>query len=103
MAKLKIEFEENGSLKLTLDFLGHTYTQEITRLEDGAMFYGEDLRSQVKAKHDELLLNALGSEEKEELLIEISEIADNNLIDCIGDNIAALTEYEQRIKAEAKP
>jgi len=102
MAKLKIEFEDNGSLKLMLDFLGHTYTQEITRLEDGNLFYGDELYIQVEAEIGEFLSDVLGVE-KAELLMEIAEIADNNLIECVGDTIVALTEYEQRIKAEDEP
>ncbi len=103
MAKLNIEFKENGSMEFKLDFLGHIYTQKITRTEDGALFYGNNLSIQVEKEIGEFLLDILGTEETAELLIEISEIIDSNLVDCIGDIMAALTEYEQQIKAEARP
>lgn len=103
MAKLNIEFKENGSMEFKLDFLGHIYTQKITRVEDGALFYDDKLATQAEKEIGEFLLDVLGTEETAELLIEISEITDSNLADCIGDIVAALTEYEQQIKAEARP
>ncbi len=103
MAKLNIEFEKDGSTQINLNFLGHTYVQAITRTEDGALFYGDALSTQVEKEMGELLSDVLGAEETVELLTEVSEITDSNLIDCIGDIIAALTEYEEQIKTEARP
>jgi len=102
MAKLKIEFEENGSLKLTLDFLGHTYTQEITRLEDGNLFYRDDLESLIDGEVGDYLEDIIGEDNASELLVRLAGVEDNDVIQ-LSDIVAALTECEQRIKAEAKP
>ncbi len=102
MANLKININDNGDITYTLTFLDQEYTQEVKQCEDGTLLFSETLEEQIKANKGQLLLRALGTDDAEELMINISEISYSNIVDSIGGNITALTEYEEILREAGK-
>ncbi len=99
MAKLKIECSANGDVKYSLDFLGCAFDMAMIANEYGAISDKKALDNQVEDELGDVLADILGTEEMEELLEYIAGID----VGDVGEVMQALTEYEQRIKAEAEP
>ena len=103
MAKLNVEFKENGDVKYTLEFAGKTFDMTMIRNEWGAESDKASLDDQVEKELGNVLNSILGEIETEEILELICDIDSFAFISDVDDSIVALTEYEQTLKTEAVP
>lgn len=99
MAMLNMECRANGDIKYNLKFLGCAFDMTMIANDYGAISDKKALDSQVEEKLGDTLTDILGKEELEELLELVASIDVGDL----DEVMKALTEYEQQIKAEAKP
>lgn len=103
MAKLNVEFKPNGDVKYTLEFAGRTFDMTMIRNEWGAKSDKPSLDNQVEKELGDVLNSILGEADAEEVLEIIADIDSFVSISTVDDSIIALTEFEQKLKAEAAP
>ena len=101
MAKLNVEVKPNGDMKYTLEFADKTFDITMVRTDWGAQGDKPSLDSQVEKELGDILNNILGEFDTEEILEAIDDM-NYSTGDWAGD-IVILTEFEERLKAEAMP
>lgn len=103
MAKLNVEIKPNGDVKYTLEFAGRTFDMTMIRNEWGAKSDKPSLDAQVEKELGDVLKSVLGEIDAEEVLELICEIDKVYTVGTIQEIIIALTEYEAKLKEDAKP
>ncbi len=99
MANLIVNVDEKGNINIALMFLNETYRQKTERLDNGELYFSETIEEAVKAETGNMICEKLSELDVEDLFYTLEELPTERL-ESIGDNIRALTEYEEMIRGD---